>query len=125
VKLREIPLLLDQNLHPEALAWLRQQGADVLGASELELGEASDETLLRAATERGRAVLTHDRDFGALAFVMSVPMVGVALLRPGMDGARVVGALSALYGMDLDVEPPFFLVATAAPDGLHVRVRSR
>lgn len=59
----------------------------------------SDRDILAAAAENARIVLTHDKDFGELAFRSRLPAAsGVILLRlsgatPDEDRQRVVNAL--------------------------------
>jgi predicted nuclease of predicted toxin-antitoxin system len=83
MKLREFPLLTDENLDAEVVASLRQFGFDVLDVVEAGLQGSTDVDLLRLATAQGRVVITHDADFGTLAINQNEPLVGLVFLRPG------------------------------------------
>ena len=74
-------LLADENIPLASIQALRAGGHDVLAASEMMAGAPDREVLERAGAE-GRAMVTFDRDFGALAFQrgVSVP-AGILLLR--------------------------------------------
>ena len=65
----EFPLLADENIDPDVIAFLRQCGKDVQSIAEEGLFGLSDLAVLRRAHEAGRAVLTHDSDFGSLVIV--------------------------------------------------------
>jgi predicted nuclease of predicted toxin-antitoxin system len=67
VKPSALPLLADENVHPEVVTSLRAQGRGVVTVVELGLIGAADIIVLRRAHADGRVVLTHDADFGALA----------------------------------------------------------
>jgi predicted nuclease of predicted toxin-antitoxin system len=64
--------LLDQDVYTLTKYFLREQGYDVLTASELGLSRALDLELLRIAGEQERIFVTHDRNFGNLVFVHHV-----------------------------------------------------
>jgi len=83
LKLRDFPLLTDENLDPDMVAQLRQLGFDVLDVVESGLRGATDVDLLRLATSQGRVVVTHDADFGTLALLQKEPLVALVFLRPG------------------------------------------
>jgi predicted nuclease of predicted toxin-antitoxin system len=65
---------------------------------------APDDAVLRRATEENRLVVTHDKDFGALAFRWGLPATsGVILFRlssnsPDEDNRRILSVLEG--GMD-------------------------
>jgi len=117
-------LLADENISPDVVAALRRRGVDVTTATELGLGGASDAALLdRAASER-RVILTHDADFGLLTIRLGIPYFGVVFLRPGhMSSAFVLGVIDTLRRADIDVEPPFLVVAERRQDRVLIRVR--
>ena len=62
-------LLLDQDVYEITCRFLRRLGHDVVKASALGFAGASDIDLLAAASERGRILVTRDRDFGELVFL--------------------------------------------------------
>ena len=117
-------LLTDENISPDVVAALRRRGVDVTTATELGLGGASDAALLdRAASER-RVILTHDADFGLLTIRLGIPYFGVVFLRPGhISSAVVLGVIDTLRRAEIDVEPPFLVVAERRQDRVLIRVR--
>lgn len=73
--------LANENFPAATVAWLRQQGHDVLHAAETRVG-ASDAELLRTANDDNRVILTFDRDFGELVFHQrESPARGIVLFR--------------------------------------------
>ncbi len=123
MKCLEQPLLADENVHPGVVAELRAKGIDVLHAAGSLLQGADDVDVMRSAFKEGRVVVTHDADFGALAVRMSEPIVGIVYLRPGhIRPAFVLAMLEALA--EVEVEPPFIVVAERSDADLRVRVRS-
>ena len=117
-------LLADENISPDVVAALRRRGVDVTTALDLGLGGASDAALLdRAASER-RVILTHDADCGLLTIRLGIPYFGVVFLRPGhISSAVVLGVIDTLRRADIDVEPPFLVVAERRQDRVLIRVR--
>ena len=120
----EYPLVADENIRPAVIAELRARGRDVVTTDELGVGGAGDRRILAAAHAAGRAVLTHDRDFGTLAVREGEPFTGIIFLRPGhIDPAVVLGMLDAVAALAVDVDPPFILVAELSGQRVHVRFR--
>lgn len=72
--------LLDQDVYALTEHFLREQGYDVVTASELGLSRALDSELLKIASEQGQIFVTRDRDYGNLVFVHHVGS-GVIYLR--------------------------------------------
>lgn len=117
-------LLADQNIHPEVTAWLRSEGHSVVTVEEAGLAGASDKDVVREATRRGCAVLTHDSDFGRLAIAEGEPVVGVVFVRPGhINPAQTIETLRAVHRSQPTLTPPFLLVAIRSGDSVSVRVR--
>lgn len=91
-------LLVNENVTGTVIRELRQRGHDVLSVKESMRSEADDAILARAQGEV-RIVVTHDKDFGELAFRSGLPATcGVILLRltgsdPAIDNRRIVEAL--------------------------------
>ncbi len=124
MKLREFPLLTDENVDPDVVAGLRRLGFDVLDVAESGRTGASDVDLLRWATSQGRVVVSHDADFGTLAILQNEPLVGLVFLRPGhIDPQFTMATIQALLNTDPDVTPPFVLVAKRSADQVTIRVR--
>jgi predicted nuclease of predicted toxin-antitoxin system len=87
-----------------------------------ELG-VSDTRVLQEATEAGKVVLTHDRDFGGMA-ILGATFVGVIYLRPGhIQATFTIKTLEAIRDNSPDVTPPFILVADHTGDTVKIRVR--
>jgi len=62
-----LKLLADENIARDLVQWLRDQGCDVLHASE-SLVQEPDEVLLQTAEGEERLLFTQDKDFGELVF---------------------------------------------------------
>lgn len=124
VKPLALPLLADENVHPDVVASLRAQGRDVVTVVELGLIGAADLIVLRRAYADGRVVVTHDADFGALAVHSGERIVGIVYVRPGHISPRfVIEVLGSLDSSTVVVEIPFIVVAERHGDALKVRVR--
>ena len=95
-------------------------------ARALELLERySDDEILQHALGAGRVVVTHDRDFGALALRAHAPCVGIIFLRPAhIVAAFTLDTLAAIDTLDLDLQAPFLLVADRRGEDVRIRVRS-
>jgi predicted nuclease of predicted toxin-antitoxin system len=124
LRLREFPLLTDENIHPEIVKSLRKSGADVLDVKESRLIGSSDLVLIRKAFQDGRVVLTHDSDFGQLAVAALEPVIGIVYLRPGhFDPDFTLDTLTTLFDQVQEIEPPFILVAERAAHRVKIRIR--
>jgi len=79
-------LLTNENVSDTVVRTLRERGHDVLSAKE-SMRSQPDEKLLARAQVEGRVLVTHDKDFGELAFGSRLPgECGVILLRLAGDG---------------------------------------
>ena len=72
--------LLDQDVYELTARLPVESGYDVLRVRDLGLSRADDVTLLKTARERGRIMVTRDRDYGYLVFVEALQS-GVIYLR--------------------------------------------
>lgn len=125
MKLRQFPLLTDENIDPDVVAGLRQLGFDVLDVMENGREGADDIDLLRWATSQGRVVVSHDADFGTLAVLQNEPLVGLVFLRPGhIDSKFTMEMIEVLLQADLELTPPFVLVARRSGDQVTIRLRA-
>lgn len=64
--------LLDQDVYGLTERFIRDQGYDIVTASELGLSRAQDSDLLKIAGEQKRIFVTRDKDYGNLVFVNHV-----------------------------------------------------
>jgi predicted nuclease of predicted toxin-antitoxin system len=93
-------LLVDECCDRLLVSALRQAGHDVLSVAETMAGEP-DESVLLAARESGRVLVTYDYDFGELTVRHGLPVPGVILvachgLAPLERARRTAAALAAL-----------------------------
>jgi predicted nuclease of predicted toxin-antitoxin system len=124
VKPLDFPLLADENIHPEVVRCLAEEGKDVTSVVAEGLNGEDDSVVLSFAYARGRVVVTHDADFGSLAVHRGEPFIGIIHLRPGhVRAAFVLESVAALASIDADVGPPFVVVAERR--GASVRIRQR
>ena len=79
-------LLLDQGLPRSAAGRLRAGGHDAVHAGECGMASASDEAILAAAREHGRAVVTLDADFHAILALGG--SAGPSVIRIRVEGLR-------------------------------------
>ncbi len=123
--LQRFRLLADENIHPEVVAFLRDAALDVVTVTDDKaLKSASDEAILQRAFEESRVVLTHDADFGTIAVAGFRPVVGIVFLRPGhIDPKGTIETLRFILADDLELHPPFVLVAVRQAENVRVRVR--
>lgn len=123
VKALDFPLLADENVHPDVIAFLRETGLDVDSIAEQGKFGLPDTQVLEQATEVGRVVLTHDSDFGGLA-LLGAKFIGIIYLRPGHIKADfTIKTLQAIRDHAPDVTSPFILVAERIGDTVKIRVR--
>ena len=73
-------LLLDHDVYAATAQFLGGLGHDVLTVAQIGLAQADDEEILRVAQSQNRILLTRDRDYGNLVFVMALG-AGVLYLR--------------------------------------------
>ena len=93
-------IIANENVSATVIGQLRNKGHDVLSVKESMRGQADEVVLARAQAER-RLVMTHDKDFGELAFRFGLPASsGVIFLRlsgsnPDIDSRRAIDALQS------------------------------
>jgi predicted nuclease of predicted toxin-antitoxin system len=93
-----VKLLIDMNLAPRWVSWLRAAGIDAVHWSEVGAADATDSAIFAYARERGLVVFTHDLDFSVLlahtrASGPSVVQVRARDTSPEAIGALIVTAL--------------------------------
>ena len=92
--------LVNENITATVIEELRERGHDVLSAKESMRSKPDHLILARAQTEE-RIVVTHDKDFGELAFRSQLPAsCGIILFRlsgsnPDVDNERMLEALES------------------------------
>ena len=91
-------IIANENVSATVIRELRSRGHDVVSVKE-SMRSAPDHAVLRRATEEDRLIVTHDKDFGVLAFRWGLPATsGVILFRlsgdnPNADNARILNVL--------------------------------
>jgi len=92
--------IVNENVSSTVIRTLRERGHEVLSVKE-SLRGAGDPDILARAQADDRVVLTHDKDFGELAFRFGLPAdSGVVLLRlsgsdADSDNRRVLDVLES------------------------------
>jgi predicted nuclease of predicted toxin-antitoxin system len=124
VRLRDAAWLLDENINSAVLDFLEAAGSSVLDVRRDGLIGAADDALLDLGRRDERVIITHDRDFGRLAFARTDEFYGVVFLRPGHHSPDVVLQLmDAAISLDMDLAPPFVVVVQWREDGTRIRIR--
>ncbi len=96
-------IIANENVSATVIRELRRRGHDVVSVKE-SMRSAADQAVLGRAADENRLVVTHDKDFGALAFRWGLPATaGVILLRlsgnnPEADNQRILNILE--HGTD-------------------------
>jgi len=108
-------LLIDMNLSPGWVPFLREAGFGAVHWSEVGEAGASDRQVMRWAQENGYVVLTNDLDFSAILAATqrrgpSVVQIRADLLAPATIGGPVLRALRQTHeelsaGAVVSVEP--------------------
>jgi len=93
-------MIVNENVTRTVIDELRKRGHDVLSVKESMRGAGDDVILARAEAEQ-RLVVTHDKDFGELAFRFRLPATcGIVLFRlsgsePDADNQRILDVLES------------------------------
>lgn len=91
-------IIANENVSTTVIRELRKRGHDVVSVKE-SMRSAPDHAVLTRAAEEDRLVITHDKDFGTLAFRWGLPAAsGVILFRlsgrnPDVDNQRILDVL--------------------------------
>lgn len=93
-------LVIDMNLSPTWVDYLRAQGLEAVHWSDVGHPAASDRDIMEWARNHGHTVFTHDLDFGVLLAMTkssgpSVLQVRAQEIMPDAIGAMVARVLSA------------------------------
>jgi predicted nuclease of predicted toxin-antitoxin system len=109
--LKTIKILVDENVSPKVVAYLRNIGLDILDVKEQHWFGKADAELLAIAYAEQRFVLTHDSDFGDLAMNEGQPCYGILYLRlKNLKPVHVIHVCQRLFEKDLDISPGTILV---------------
>ena len=123
MKALDFPLLADENVHPDVIAFLRGILLNVESIAEQGKFGLPDTQVLQQATESNRVVLTHDSDFGGMA-LLGAKFIGIIYLRPGhIKSDFTIKTLQAIRDNAPEVTSPFILVAERTGDTVKIRVR--
>jgi len=76
-----IKFLLDANLSPESAELLRNLSYDTKSLLEENLGQISDEEVVKLARKEKRIIITHDLDFGEIYHFKEEGKFGILVLR--------------------------------------------
>jgi predicted nuclease of predicted toxin-antitoxin system len=103
--------IVDENVSGTVIRALREWGHDVLSVKESLRGAGDPMILARAQADR-RVVVTHDKDFGELAFRFGLPAAsGVILFRlSGADPASDKRRMLEVLGSNVDWTGHFAVV---------------
>lgn len=124
MKLAAFAFLADENIHPDVIAHMRQQGREIVSVKEVGLGGGKDSAILAYALQQGLVVLTHDSDFGRLAFLHGQAFSGIIYLRPGhIRPAFTIATLEHVFSLGIEVRFPFVIIAERVGEIVKVRVR--
>jgi predicted nuclease of predicted toxin-antitoxin system len=95
-------MIVHENLTATATREHRSRGHDVLAVKET-MPQATDDAILARAQAEDRVVVTHDKDFGELAFRYGLPAsCGVSLIRlsgagPTADNEQVLQVIESRF----------------------------
>lgn len=115
--------LTDENIQTPVVEYLQTKGFDILDVKQNGLSGSSDTYLLSLAYQQQRIVLTHDSDFGTLAFANHQPFWGIIYLKPGhILPSFTISSLNSLMQLE-DLTPPFIVTAKNSNGVVKIRVR--
>ena len=116
--------MTDENVDEEVLLFLRSLGFDVFDIKESGLFRMKDHDILARAFAESRVVVTQDSDFGTLIFRDQSDFFGVIYLRPGHESPDThIQSFEAILTVEVELSPPFIIVAENLGDRVKVRVR--
>jgi predicted nuclease of predicted toxin-antitoxin system len=123
--LNEFIWITDENIHPELISEI-SGSVKVFTLKELGLLGSTDTEILLKANSINGLILTHDSDFGKLAFLEMIAFVGVVYLRSGHFSAQFhLLTIRHLLEQDLEVHSPFIIVAWHKQDKIKIRIKNR
>jgi len=123
MKFLSFKFLTGENIQSAVVKYLKQLNLNILGVNESGLNGSEDTFLLHLAYTQQRVVLTHDSDFGTLAFAKQQPIFGIVYLKPGhIDPQCTIAPLNAILELE-NLKPPFIITAKNTDDSIKIRVR--
>jgi len=121
--IREIKWLVDENIHNEVVAYLLREELDIVFVKETELRGSVDAELMSWAFKDERGIITHDSDFGTLAFVNDEPFHAILYLRPGhFDPSFTIETIKQLLTEKIDIPIPSIVSVTRKKEELQIRI---
>ncbi|MEO0041736.1 MAG: hypothetical protein RL329_1184 [Bacteroidota bacterium] len=124
MKLRDYAFLTDENIDAEVVAYLRQEGLDVLDIKEQEWFGMPDIEILQKSYEQNRVVVSQDSDFGTLVYRDNIDFCGIIYLRPGHISATIhVQTIKTMLLTSIEVDCPFIIIAENNKGYVKIRVR--
>lgn len=125
MNLKEFSLLADENINLEIVSFLRKEGFDVFSILEDKGFGRSDIDLLNQAFSNNQVVITQDSDFGTLVFRDKVDFIGIVYLRPCHFTSEFhISTFKTILSGDLNLSPPFIVVAENTGETVKIRLRS-
>jgi len=125
LKLHKYSFLTDENIHPEVVDFLCQSGCNVFDVKLNNLIGIDDLALIRKSFSEKRLIFTHDSDFGSIAIGNSEPVTGIIYLRPGhIKPEFTISIIKELFSRELDIKPPFIIVAERTKSRIKIRIRN-
>ncbi len=112
---------LDENIPGSVAGVLRSRGHDVDTVLEESLGGRDDPTVLSAAIDEGRLLLTLDRGFGDVRAYPPGTHPGIIVLRPGDQRVPTVVAMVETLVDHHDIEGHAACITVVQRNVLRVR----
>lgn len=120
VKINTLKWLTDENISPQVVLFLRQQGIDVIDVKEQGWYGQEDSYLLKQALLTHRIILTHDADFGTLAINEDQECYGIVYLRlRNLKVQNVKKVLDRLLALQITFQPGMLIVVEETRVRIH------
>jgi predicted nuclease of predicted toxin-antitoxin system len=112
-------VLVDSCVWAGAVGELRSAGHDVISVREWQ-ADPGDEEILKRSIEENRVLLTLDKDFGELVFVLRLPHKGIVRLVDvrAREQGRVLVSVLAQFGDELMKDA----LVVVDPDRIRIRM---
>jgi len=125
MKLSECLFFTDENIDPQLVVFLRENGFDVYDVKENNLYGSSDAFLLELATKNNRVFITLDSDFGTLVHKNKSNFLGIVFLKPGhFDSFYHIQTLQSILNVNPVLEVPFMIIAEWGNTGIKIRIKN-